>query len=334
MKNFFVFLLFFATANAFDFLGFEVNSPFGLAPCPASLSEGITVYARNGCDILTYKTIRSQPTDIHPTPNIFNVYAPNQLEPTDFFSSILTIKESTQNRTWANSYGIGCAPLEQVEQDIKKAKRALHPGQVLIVSIYGQQSENKTLMQDFVDLALFAKQAGADIIEANLSCPNLIGTTQFLYQDSGRVLELCSALSAALGATPLLLKIGFVPKDEALTELLTTADQGGAQGIVSMNSFPMHVFEPITKTAAFGPLRTQCGISGNAIRNLALAQIERITRITRDNNLNLVTIGAGGVMNAAHVRQFLKAGALAVLSATGLMANPELGNTVAERLKT
>lgn len=36
-------------------------------------------------------------------------------------------------------------------------------------------SEERLIAEDFVKAAVLAKKAGADIIEANYSCPNVIG---------------------------------------------------------------------------------------------------------------------------------------------------------------
>ena len=181
MKKFICFLtlmLFINSLHALDFLGFEIETPFGLAPCPISLSEGITKFAQEGCSVLTYKTIRSTETKIHPAPNFLPLECTQHLNKKELTTPLYVSKTATQ--TWANSYGIGCNNLEWVKKDIQKAKSALHNGQVLIVSIYGQQTETKKIEQDFADLALFAKEAGADIIEANLSCPNLAGQRSFV----------------------------------------------------------------------------------------------------------------------------------------------------------
>jgi len=316
---------FLSTLYAVDFLGFEIDTPFGLAPCPISLSEGIQHYAQCGCDVLTYKTIRSIATPPHKAPCFLPLDYTEQLNEKEL-AIPLSISETTSS-TWANSFGIGCNSLEWVKQDIQKAKTSLWPHQVLVVPIYGQQTSTKKIEQDFADLALFAKQAGADIIEANLSCPNLLSNKGLLYNDIKLIESVCTAICKAIGPTPLMVKIGYIKDYNELETVVKTIANGGAKAVVSMNALPMHVVNK-TGAPAFGPNRKQCGVSGDALRTLALTQIKDIADINIQNNLGLSIIGAGGIIQPEHVQEFLDAGATVALSATGLMTHPNLAKEV------
>src|SRR3989344_1631563 len=57
----------------FDFLGFKVNSPFGIPAGPLLNSNFCKGAFEKGFDILVYKTVRSDIFPCHPFPNVLAV---------------------------------------------------------------------------------------------------------------------------------------------------------------------------------------------------------------------------------------------------------------------
>ena len=76
---------------------------------------------------------------------------------------------------------------------VTRANAALHPGQVMIVSIVATPHTGTSFLQDFVTTALLAKDAGAHIVEANFSCPNVDKKEGLLYTSPDTVKEIASA---------------------------------------------------------------------------------------------------------------------------------------------
>ncbi len=286
------------------FLGLPLCSPIGVAPCPLTLGKGISLLSKLEFDVLIYKTIRCMQYPVHSFPNLY------------------VMEDSPGNITVANSFGIGCAKPEVVLCDIEKAKSSLSAGQILIVSIYGEGKTRKESMQQFYQAAAMAKDAGAHIVEANLSCPNLLHTTA-LYLDIEYVEALTSRLVAILGNIPLTVKVGVFPTLTGLRQLLYTLAKIGVQGICGINS----VSQPIYNKAGapiFGPDREKAGVSGSSIRPLALSFVQNVKSILEKEKLSLKLLATGGVTQAHHFREFLEAGADIALSATGAMWNPYL----------
>jgi len=65
--------------------------------------------------------------------------------------------------TMVNSYGMPSSAPVDWEEDVAKAKRALRPGQMLIVSVVGTSAEGgtqKALADDFASCAEMAFEAG------------------------------------------------------------------------------------------------------------------------------------------------------------------------------
>lgn len=74
------------------------------------------------------------------------------------------------------SIGMPSLPVEFWQDDVAQARAALQPGQVLIVSIVGTAQPGMSedaYVEEFATLAAMVVEAGADIVEANLSCPNV-----------------------------------------------------------------------------------------------------------------------------------------------------------------
>ena len=67
------------------------------------------------------------------------------------------------------------------------------------------------------------------------------------------------------------------------------------------------------------------GIGGDPIRSASVAQVRRFADLTRQRGHSTKIIGVGGISTAAHVQEYLEAGAEAVQLATAPMVNPLVG---------
>ncbi len=112
--------------------------------------------------------------------------------------------------------GILYALFELILIDIPRANASLQDGQVMIVSVVGtvhhtgdKNQDAINFIKDFADTALFAKQCGGKIIEANFSCPNVTTGEGSIYQNPSSVLSLADAIVRSLGEdVPLIIKVG------------------------------------------------------------------------------------------------------------------------------
>ncbi len=289
---------------SFSFFGFPLHSPIGVAACPLTLSGGIALLSSMGFDIFTYKTILAHPRTILPFPNLHVIDA----DPTSL--------------TLANSIGMGCGDPESVARDIAKAKRALSVGQILMVSVYGEGETLSETISLFCEAASLAKAAGADIVEANLSCPN-VKVSAFDCFDITHVSTLVSALVKKMRGTPVTVKLGVCPTAGVLKEILCSVARAGAQGICGINSIKRPILHP-AGDPVFGAGREYAGVSGAAIRPFALAFVQEAYDLIQKEKLGLKLIATGGVTQPEHFQEFLDAGADIALSATGVLWNPYL----------
>lgn len=301
-----------------DILGYKVASPLGVPACAIMLSKGIALASRLGFDVLVYKTIRCVPKQSHPHPNIVYVdvkpfISIDQCEAECHVSS--GAPRDASAIAIANSFGNASFDNDAVRKDITKAKKSLLVGQILIVSVFGESAD------EFVQAALIAEAAGADIIELNLSCPNLTSKTH-IYLDPHQVTKISEAVIKALAHhIPVTIKVGIFKDCVVLKNVLCVAAKAGVRGVCGINSVPMKILNK-DQSATFSAHRAMAGVSGNPIRKLALDFVQTAHEIIKQKKLDLIIFGTGGITMASHFREFLLSGATVAMSATGMMWNP------------
>ncbi|KAF5278286.1 hypothetical protein FQR65_LT15691 [Abscondita terminalis] len=248
-------------------LGYSLASKIGAAACAVTTGEGVALLAQLGFDVLTYKTIRRQASPTHPLPNIVYLECEKLLNYADLKEVLFTKNKPEKirdNIAISNSFGNGCLEPMVIMEDIAFAKNSLVEGQVLIVSVYGEGDSLKSMSQDFAAAALIAKEAGADIIELNFSCPNLMKSGEPLYWSIEHVSQITALVVKCIGDTPVVLKLGLIHGHESPLNLLVSAAKAGARGISAINSISMRVLNK-DHQPAFGK-RIYSGVSVDTIK--------------------------------------------------------------------
>ncbi len=308
-----------------DFLGHKVASPLGVPAGPLLNSNWIELAGKLGFDLPVYKTIRSSAHPGHPLPNMLHVDTGGPVIVSNREMTALKAERSSSLEQLAltNSFGMPSKSQDFLLEDIARANSVLSKGQVLIVSVVGSQSPEKDFIEDFKDAALLAKEAGAKIIEANFSCPNVEKQHGQLYSNPNEVYRLGKALVDAIAPLPLIIKVGTFIDIQQLKEMLISAARAGVRGISGLNSVSMRVIDT-DGNSPLGDNRQTSGICGGVIRHAALDFIKKTAIIIREEQLDLTLIGVGGIAKAHHFDQFLEQGADFAMSATGMMWDPYL----------
>ncbi len=305
--------------RTYNLFGHKLNSPLGVPAGPLLNSRWIALAAKLGFDLPTYKTIRSQAHPGHPPPNVVYV------KPTGPHHAVLSEEPSNHlsEFTITNSFGMPSMSPDFLLQDIARANQSLSSGQVMIVSVVGTPFQGLSFVDDFIRAATLAKEAGAKIIEANFSCPNVDKAEGSLYTSPDTVYEYAKKISEAIRPIPLILKVGLFSNPAQMKEVFLAAARGGANGICGLNAVSMEVTDK-KGHAALGESRKSSGVCGGAIRPQALHFIHSASELIRKENLGLVLLGCGGITEPEHFDEFLQAGAQFALSATGMMWDPYL----------
>ena len=309
-----------------SFCGLPVSSPIGIPAGPLLNSGWILYYASLGFDSLTYKTVRSSYRACYEPPNLLPVSSERLAEE----GRTLTAAAG-ESDTWAISFGMPSKPPEEWRADVERARRGLGEGQVLSVSVVASPDAGWTMKQvaeDFARCARWAVDAGAQVVEANLSCPNVCTKEADLYLSPEASAEIASTVRARIGAAPLALKVGLFPGAEE-AEALIRAVAPHADAISATNSITAKVRDGEDRLLFDGLKR---GIGGRAITARCNREMEMLAGIVRQTGANLSLIGVGGVATARDVRQRLEAGASHVHLATAPMIDPGAGLKVRAEL--
>lgn len=315
------------------FLGLPVNSRIGIAAGLLLNSKWILGYAQRGFDILTYKTVRSSHRPCYPTPNWVFVEDDGQND-----GPVRVTIDPPNDPTQISSavcFGMPSMAPEVWREDVARAKAGLAAGQILIVSVVATPLEGwgrEQVAEDFAQCAQWAAVAGADIVEANFSCPNVCTPEGTIYQDAELSRYIAEATRAAMGDTPLLLKVGHFPQADLLRGFLREMN-GVIHGLTLVNGVSRPVLHR-DGTPAFGENYVTAGVLGRAIHEPSLQNIRVAADCIREEKLDLAIAAVGGVSRPGDLGDFFDAGADAVMLGSSPMYLPDLAaRTKAEHPK-
>ena len=306
-----------------EYVGLPIESPIGVAAGPLLNGKWILYYASLGFSVLTYKTVRSSARKCYTTPNLTPVQT-GQLD-----GSPGTLPASNKlTDSWAVSFGMPSKEPSIWRADVESTRRRLPQEKLLAISVVGTMQPGWTIDELADDYALCAKwavESGADCVETNFSCPNVATCDGQLYQNATDAGTIAERVRAAIGSTPLPIKIGHFPNlgyyPEPVEGMLQAIGPH-ANAVVTTNSVATTVASPDGQLLFDGQPR---GICGDAIRQASIQQTSELRRIIDRRSLPLQIVGVGGISNASHARAYLNAGARAVQLATSVMLDPLVG---------
>jgi dihydroorotate dehydrogenase (NAD+) catalytic subunit len=307
-----------------ELLGLKLNSRIGIPAGPLLNSNWIKLYAKLGFDVLVYKTVRTITRECHSQPNCIFVQTEKQLQAKDAGKKIIgnfREPDNLQKITITNSFGMPSRTPKEWQTDIEKANSYLAEGQVMIVSIVGTPEANENIITDYVRCAALAKEAGAKIIEANYSCPNVNSKEGSIFLDSEFSAKISAAIKQEIGSVPLLIKIGNFPNADIMQKVVV-ANQKFVQGFAGINTIPMQVFNKKNEQALPGKGRLTSGLCGAGIRDIAQNFTKTLAELRQKLGSEFIICGVGGITSMQDFTKRLDAGADLAMSATGAMWNP------------
>ena len=316
--------------NEYRFLGFPLENPLGVPAGPLLNAQWVKFYLDFGFAVPVYKTVRSVFWDSAPPPNCIYIATPEgQLDPLQPLPTLLSQDAPSNLRqlSISNSFGVPSMTPEVWMPDVELANSYCRDTQLLIVSVIGTEGAGeRNLVQDFAYTAAMARDAGAKVIEANLSCPNLIGPAPnrvagMLYSDAENAGRLAKEIRQSIGkSTPLLLKVGYLGPEQLKT--LIEATRPYVNGYSGINTLRGKVRQPNGEFAL--PGRLKVGLCGAAIYRFARQFLRELESLRRKRKDDFAIIGIGGMMDAHDLEECLQDGADLAMSATAAMWDPYL----------
>lgn len=319
----------------YEFLGQKVYLPFGIPAGPVLNSRFVKGALEKGFDLVVYKTVRSDFFPCHPFPNVLKVDLKGDLTLKRAKKPIVTNTKYDEPLSITNSFGVPSKTSKDWYKDVKKALYYTKKGQVTILSFMGTVKKNQReneFIEDFVKSAKLALKTGAKILEVNLSCPN-IGNEGLVCYNLKVTEKALKAIRKVIGKTPLIVKTGFFENNKELKKFVDIVNKY-AQAVSAINTIAAPVVDKNGKQALPGnPVRLKSGICGAVIRWAGLDMVKRLSALRKKNKFDYKIIGVGGVMNVNDYKKYRKAGADAVMSATGSMWNPYLAQEIKNSIK-
>jgi dihydroorotate dehydrogenase (NAD+) catalytic subunit len=213
-----------------------------------------------------------------------------------------------------NSIGLPNKGLARfVEEDLPEYATLPAP---LIVSVMGFSLDELATILETLDA-----HDEIEAFELNFSCPN-VKTGNIVGSDP---LE-CEAMMSELrgrSQKPMIAKLA--PSTSRPDLVAMAAECAGADAVSLINTLPGMAFAPGTAEPWLGA--GSGGISGPAIRPVALGQVARVA-----SSVRIPVIGMGGVENSRDAQQLIDAGAALVAVGTENFRDPAAGNRISAGL--
>lgn len=248
----------------------------------------------------------------------------------DSGSSVIMMKSSTIEPRQGNEEpryakllcgSVQCMGLPNLgyQEYIKFSSQLKKYNKPIIASVAGLCGEDyKKMVEAF-------QNSEADLIEVNLSCPNLEGKPQAAY-DFEQSEEILKSISD-LGNKPIGLKLPPYYDFAHIKQMAELIKKYNVSFVTCINSVGnVLVIDPETETPIIKPKKGFAGLGGSCIKPIALANVRKFYELLKGE---VQIFGVGGIESGADVFEFLLAGADAVQVATTFK---EEGATCFERI--
>ena len=155
-------------------------------------------------------------------------------------------------------------------------------------------------------------EAGIDVLELNISCPNVKQGGLAFGIRAKDAEEVVSAVRKVC-TVPLVVKLS--PQAESIPEMCRAVEAAGADGISLCNTFQACAIDLERRRPVFD--NTFAGLSGPAIRPIALRMVWQAVGAVK-----IPVIGLGGIATGRDALEFIMAGASAVQVGTANFQDP------------
>ena len=171
---------------------------------------------------------------------------------------------------------------------------------------------------DYVEGARLLDDKDFDIVELNISCPNVKHGGMAFGIKSEVAREVVRSVRKAT-KKPLIVKLS--PNAEDIVEMAKVCQEEGADGISLVNTFKAMAIDIHKRRPVFN--NVTAGLSGPAIKPIALRMVYEVCQA-----VTIPVLGMGGIMTAEDVIEFIMAGATCIQIGTANFTNPRIGQDI------
>lgn len=215
-----------------------------------------------------------------------------------------------------NSVGLQNPGIDVLLSEKIPQLRKVYDGVVIAnISGFGLEEYVKTC-------ALADKCQGIDILEVNVSCPNVHGGGMAFGTSAAAAAEVTAAVKAAC-RKPVFIKLS--PNVTDIVAIAKACEEAGADGLTLVNTL-LGMRIDINRRVPILANRYG-GLSGRAIFPVALRMVNQVARAC-----NIPIMGCGGVSSASDIIEMMMAGATAVQVGAENLKNPFASKEIVEDL--
>ena len=201
-----------------------------------------------------------------------------------------------------------------VERDVPYLKKA---GATIIVNVCGKSEK------DYVEVVERLSDEPVDLLEINVSCPNVKEGGIAFGQDPKALYEITKAVKAK-AKQPIIMKLS--PNVTDITEMAKAAVDAGSDALSLINTLTGMKID--IERRDFVLANKTGGMSGPAIKPVAVRMVYQVA-----NAVDVPIIGMGGIATAEDALEFIMAGATAVSVGTANFINPATTLEVVDGIK-
>lgn len=176
----------------------------------------------------------------------------------------------------------------------------------IVVNICGRTVE------DYCDVVEKLADCDVDLLEINISCPNVKQGGIAFGQNPSSVENITKEIKKR-AKQPIIMKLS--PNVTDITQTAKAAQDGGADAISLINTLTGMKIDIYKKKFAIA--NKTGGMSGPCIKPIAVRMVNQVY-----NSVKLPIIGMGGIMNYEDAIEFMMAGATAIAVGTANFYNP------------
>ena len=195
-----------------------------------------------------------------------------------------------------------------VEAFVEKALPPLKAvGATVAANILGHSPE------EYAGLSAKLARTDVDLIEVNVSCPNVACGGLSFGARADSVYDVASAVKESCGDKPFMIKL--TPQSSDVVEVALAAERAGATAVSLINTIPAMAVDLERRRPKLA--NRIGGLSGPAIKPVALRQVWECVKALR-----IPVVGIGGIFTARDALEFILVGATAVEVGTATLIDP------------
>ena len=187
----------------------------------------------------------------------------------------------------------------------------------VIVNVCGKS------VQDYLDVVERLNDTDIDMMEINISCPNVKEGAIAFGQKADSVFDITKKIKD-VARKPVIMKLS--PNVTDITEMARAAEAGGADAISLINTLTGMKID--INRRSFALANKTGGMSGPAIKPIAVRMVYQCA-----NAVKIPIIGMGGISSAEDAIEFMMAGATAVAAGAMNFVNPYLTEEIVDGIE-